>query len=79
MEAFLPYLLILVGWNPASPTDSMEVAQSLQPSREACEAQGAAFMAGLGREADKVAAQHRYFCVEAPSPADYDALIGRGQ
>lgn len=79
MEALLPYLLILVGWNPASPADSMEVAQSVQTSREACESQGAAFMTALGKAVDKAATQHRYFCVEAPALADYDALIGRGQ
>ncbi len=74
MVEWIPYLLILVGWNPADPQGTMELQQSLQATREACEAAGDAFLQRQSQEKSHANGEeaYRYFCVPAPTAQDYD-------
>tara|TARA_A100001391_G_scaffold46046_2_gene27144 strand:- start:22107 stop:22331 length:225 start_codon:yes stop_codon:yes gene_type:complete len=68
MIEFVPYLLILIGWQPADVDGSMSLAQSLHPNERACEQAGEqALASGEG-------ASQRYFCLLAPTSQDIDAL-----
>lgn len=74
MIEIVPYLLVIIGWTPGAPAESMALRQSLHRSSEECEAQGVAFMKdGEGSRAG--ATRHRYFCVPAPTSEDYRALF----
>ncbi|RKF19299.1 hypothetical protein D6851_12630 [Altericroceibacterium spongiae] len=77
MVEFLPFLLILVGWETADPQGSMEMRSTLVESEEACEAKGMAFMDRQEKEAaySQGLEGFRYFCVRAPDSEDFDALF----
>ncbi|RIV91165.1 hypothetical protein D2V17_03420 [Aurantiacibacter xanthus] len=68
MIEFVPYLLVLIGWQPADVDSSMSVAQSLHPSAVACE------RAGEQALAENAGAYRRYFCLLAPTQQDIEDL-----
>ena len=68
MIEFVPYLLILIGWQPSDVGGSMSVAQSLQPNELACERAGARALA------ENESASQRYFCLLAPTSQDIEDL-----
>ncbi|MEN7536127.1 hypothetical protein [Aurantiacibacter flavus] len=68
MIEFVPYLLILIGWQPADVEGSMAVTQSLHPSEGACQRAAAQALA------DSERANQRYFCLLAPTQQDIDHL-----
>jgi len=72
MIEFLPYLLILVGWDVSAPAESMVIASSLHPTEEVCVEKGEAFVAKRGTfESPYGTAKYRYFCIPAPTPDEY--------
>ena len=68
MIEFVPYILLLIGWQGADVDGPMTIAQSLHPGAQACE------HAGEQALADKERAHRRYFCLPAPTPQDIDQL-----
>ncbi|WP_137679401.1 hypothetical protein [Aurantiacibacter suaedae] len=68
MIEFVPYLLVLIGWQSADVAGSMTAAQSLHPSEMACESAGAQALA----ESDGT--YRRYFCLLAPTQQDIEDL-----
>ena len=81
MELFVPYLLIVIGFDPAQPSETMALQHSLHASEQACEQVGAAFI--QRRNGVDPAAHYRYFCIPAPSDADlqdvFDRSAGKGE
>jgi len=76
MIEIVPYLLVIVGWTPGAPADSMALRHSLHRSPEACEAQGAALIAQRdGAQSRAEATRYRYFCIPAPTPQEYRGLF----
>ncbi|MXO64686.1 hypothetical protein [Altericroceibacterium endophyticum] len=77
MEAVVPFLLILVGWNTAAPHDSMEIQQTLMISHETCIAKGEAFLQRQKSEGaySRGAEDFRYFCVKAPDSEDFQTMF----
>lgn len=81
MVEFLPFLLILLGWNPASPGETMVLERVLQADGDECVAEGEAWLRGEARaggdSSGRLAglpdgADYRYFCIPMPSVEDYD-------
>ena len=68
MIDFVPYLLVLIGWQPADAGGSMTASQSLQPNQLECE------RAGERALADSNGAYRRYFCLEAPTQQDIEEM-----
>jgi len=67
MELTIPFLLIIVGWNPDNPDASMVIQSSLHASEAVCDAAGKAFVAE--REPLRAItrpATYKYFCIAAP-------------
>ena len=77
MVEFLPYLLILVGWQTADPQGTMDIQQSFVASEDICEAKGKAFMDRQSEEASHKYRldAYRYFCVQAPRAEEYQELF----
>jgi len=70
---FLPFLLILIGWQPSAPGESMTITHSLHASEEACRERGEALLVdGPGVAGLPEAAHYRYFCIPAPTAEEYD-------
>lgn len=77
MELVIPFLLIIVGWNPDDPDASMVIQSSLHADAAACEASGQKFLAKVEplRSAASPAA-YKYFCIAAPGPDEYNGVFG---
>lgn len=76
MIEFLPYLLILVGWDGAAPAESMAIAHSLHPTEEACVDKGREVVANKPAITDPAGKEHyRYFCIPAPTASEYEAVF----
>jgi hypothetical protein len=80
MDMVIPFLLIVVGWNPADPEASMVIQSSLHPSEAACEASGQQFMEKVSplRSAGTPAA-YKFFCIPAPGPDEFDGMFEKGE
>ena len=73
MVEFLPFLLIVIGWDAVSPGETMALSHSLHPTLEACEAGSVAFLkdrAGAGES-------YRTFCIPTPTAEEYDRAFER--
>lgn len=87
MVEVLPFLLILLGWDPAAPGETMMLERVLQASGDECVASGekwlrdgAGSVDGSGRLAGLPdGADYRYFCIPAPSAREYDAVFGQAK
>jgi len=75
MVELIPYLLIVIGWAPDRPDETMALRHSLHASAAQCDAAGKAFVA----EKASPATHYRHFCISAPTLPDYQGLIGPGQ
>ncbi|MFC4255530.1 hypothetical protein GRI97_08835 [Altererythrobacter xixiisoli] len=76
MIEFIPYLLILIGWNPAAPAETMLISRSLYPDKAHCLAEGdRQLAAGPQIQGLPTDAAFRYFCVAAPSGDEAEALF----
>ena len=84
MIEILPYILIVIGWNPAVSeqdfADSRQVVEnSLMPSRQICEMEGKQFVKVHNEAGHKTAQMtYRYFCIAEAVVADQiaDSLKG---
>jgi len=73
---FIPFLLILLGWNPSSPGETMMIERSLYVDEAQCLAAGDRQMAaGPSLQGLPADAQYRFFCVAAPSGDEAEALF----
>lgn len=80
MELVLPFILVVIGWNPDSPGETMALQHSLHVSEQACEDKGLAFMEEhKDLAAGAFPAQYRYFCLPTPSVDEYEDLFEIGQ
>ncbi|HWK42698.1 MAG TPA: hypothetical protein VNR60_12310 [Croceibacterium sp.] len=77
MVEFLPFLLIVIGWDVPSPDESMALRHSLHSTQEECEAEGAAFLEDRRDFMARTTARYRYFCIPAPTPEEYDSAFER--
>jgi len=76
MVEFLPFLLILVGWDASAKSDSMVVYHALHPSEQVCREKGEAFVARRGEfESPQAKSEFRYFCIPAPTASEYEAVL----
>lgn len=80
MELIVPFLLLVVGWNPADPDASMVVQTSLHANEQVCTAAGQAFVDSRQwmRSYDPPAA-YKFFCIAAPGPDEYNGVAGQGE
>jgi hypothetical protein len=78
MIEVLPYILILIGWNPANPAESMALQHSLHIDQVTCDERGRVLV-DLRNAADSEAfpAHYTYFCIPVPSGQEYDDLFER--
>ncbi len=72
MVEFLPFLLILLGWEAASPQETMVLGVELAPDEATCRQQGELLIEDRRALPDGPDRGVRYFCVPAPSAEDYD-------
>lgn len=77
MVEFLPFLLILIGWDAASPGETMVLSHRLHPTQELCEAEAAKVREEWRESAALASANYRAFCVPAPTAEEYDRAFGR--
>ncbi|WP_114520112.1 hypothetical protein [Altererythrobacter sp. ZODW24] len=80
MDLVFPFILIIVGWHPDSPDQSMVLQSSLQSSHAVCEAAGQKFMDE--REAMKSEiwkADYKYWCIAAPGPDEHNGAAERNK
>ena len=77
MEEWIPYLLIVIGWNPASDAGPQLVERSVMPSQELCEQEGSMFVAEHegASSMDEQPLRYRHFCVPAPSYEERSTAI----
>ena len=68
MIGFVPYLLVLFGWQPGDVGGSMVLAQSLHPSEVSCQ------RAGEHALSVSEGVHQRYFCLLAPTQQDIEQL-----
>jgi hypothetical protein len=70
------YLLVIVGWMPDSPAETMGVRREFFVSKEACEAAGSEYVAQREIYKDELGGgQYKWFCLPAPDKAEIDAAI----
>ncbi|MCL6252107.1 hypothetical protein M3P36_13760 [Altererythrobacter sp. KTW20L] len=76
MVEFLPYILILIGWNPAHPEDSMALQHSLHFDEAACIERGRTLTEQRNSASSEAfPARYTYFCIQAPTGQEYDDLF----
>jgi hypothetical protein len=70
------YLLIIAGWMPDNPTETMAVKRAFFVSKEACEAAGSEYVAQREIYKDELGGgMYKWFCLPAPDKAEIDAAI----
>ncbi len=76
MELVFPFILIVIGWNPDNPDETMALQHSLHSSQQVCEAKGQAFVDERRHMATgHFRAQYKYFCIAAPGPDEYEGVF----
>ncbi len=77
MVEFLPFLLILLGWQADAPGDAVELATVLTFDEAQCRAKGEAMVAEQ-QAATRPAGgdrRYRYFCTPAPTGEEYQRVF----
>ncbi|GAA4039401.1 hypothetical protein [Parerythrobacter jejuensis] len=77
MELVIPYLLIIIGFDPDKPSETMALQHSLHISQAACEAQGTKFLEDRKDYMAKFPARYRYFCIPVPGDDELDGVFDR--
>lgn len=71
MIQIFPFILVIIGWNPADVDASMALQHSLHAGEQACQKRGEQFLSEHNLlQAEAMSAQYRYFCIPAPSASD---------
>lgn len=75
MIELVPYVLLIVMWNPANPDRTMTVAQHLTNNAQTCEQAGQHRIAMMKQMRATRAKASRYFCIKAPTEAELAKIM----
>lgn len=76
MVEVFPFILIIIGWNPDKPAETMVLQHSLHISAEVCEREGTKFVSERAWMKDAYdPAEFKHVCIAAPTPDEYEGVF----